>query len=146
MSKFHHLKIICLFFYITESINHNNHWKLIKCPMQAKDFGKMTHRIYEKQRKVARYFLNPGECIFFMRIQPLLDKLGGLTWKWVSLISEFSKPPPTTFETPKVQPPHIKGGSEFWINGDVLKRSLTKPILPHFWPLFAKFAPLFFSF
>ena len=60
----------------------------------------------QSQRKVA----HRRRVHFFMRIQPPLEKLGGLTWKGAQLIFKFSKPHPTTFETPKVQPPFLKGG------------------------------------
>ena len=103
---------------------------MIKCLLQAKKFENCLIK-YAKTKKSSLpeakifeiwFFSNPRESIFFMRVQPPLDKLGGLTWKGAPLIAKFSKPP-STFDTPKLQPLLFKGwggGSSYGISNAMI--------------------------
>ena len=78
-------------------------------PAAGETFLKTDSSNMQKQRKVAHrrhffeiwYFSNPGEWISFMRVQPPAPPLNFRILE-----------PPSTFETPKVQPPFSKRGFE----------------------------------
>ena len=64
-------------------------------------------RVAHRRREILKYGTFQIQCrrMHFLYESPTpLEKLGDLTWKGFPLISKFSKPP-SSFETPKVQPP-----------------------------------------
>ena len=82
-------------------------------PAAGENFLKIDSSNMQKQRKVAFCRLKILKYGTFQIQESTFPtppwEISGLTWQGATLISNFSKPP-STFETPKVQPPFSKEG------------------------------------